>query len=71
MDDKLEGLLTYIPAWVTQMDAHSTFPVFNIKHLQALSRIWVKNRGLLQHGLATLQVVVDPTTFPPSLETGQ
>jgi len=71
MDDKLEGLLTYIPAWVTQMDAHSTFPVFNIMYLQALFRIWVKNRGILQHVSAIPQAVLDPTTFPPLLETGQ
>ena len=67
MDGKLEALLAHIIAWVTEMGAISTFPVFKTKNLKALS----DGRGESVRRLAALLTSVDPAMFPPSGGTGQ
>jgi hypothetical protein len=59
MDDELNTLFSCISAWVTELDAYSTFPAFNIKRLRGLSRVWVKNRDGIEHILAALPLLDD------------
>jgi hypothetical protein len=59
MDRGLNTLLDCISAWVTDLDAYSTFPAFNIKHLQGLCRIWVKNRDAIGNVLTVLPLLDD------------
>jgi len=54
MDHELDTSFSCISAWVTELDAHSTFPAFNMKHLRRLSRIWVKNRDAIADMFAAL-----------------
>lgn len=69
MDHGLNTLLNCISAWVTELDAYSTFPAFNIKHLQGLCRIWVKNRDAMGHVLRVLPLFDDGNRYLPSMET--
>jgi hypothetical protein len=57
MDDELNMLFSCISAWVTELDAYSTFPASNIKHLRGLSRIWVKNRDAIEYISAALPLL--------------
>jgi hypothetical protein len=59
MDDEVNTLFSRISAWVTELDAYSTFPAFDIKHLRGLSRIWVKNRDAIEHISAALLLLDD------------
>ena len=56
MDRKLNNLFDRIPAWVAELDAHSTFPIFNVKRLLGLTHIWVKNRDAIEHVSAALRL---------------
>jgi hypothetical protein len=53
MDQRLYTAFNWISAFVTELDAHSTFPAFDIKRLQRLSRVWLKNRDAVEHILAS------------------
>jgi hypothetical protein len=72
MDNKLNTLFNCIPAWVTELDGYSTFPAFDIKRLQCLSRIWLKNKGAIEHILSALPLLDEPNSDLPPLpvETG-
>jgi hypothetical protein len=63
MGHKLDIQLAYIPACVAQMDAYSTFPALNIKHLHKLSHTWLKTSDALQQVLMALPPVDGPSTF--------
>jgi hypothetical protein len=69
MDHGLNTLINCIPAWVTELDAYSTFPALNIKRLQGLCRIWVKNRDAIRHALTVLPLLDDSDRYLPSMET--
>lgn len=69
MDDNLDTLFSHISAWCTDLDGYSTFPVFDIKRLQSLSRIWLKERDTIRRILAALPPLGEPDSYPPSLET--
>ncbi|KAI0287092.1 hypothetical protein BC826DRAFT_1108726 [Russula brevipes] len=56
MDRQLETLISCIDVWVTGLDGYSTFPAFDIKHLQGQSRVWVKKRDAIRNILAALLV---------------
>ncbi|KAI0298320.1 hypothetical protein BC826DRAFT_1184463 [Russula brevipes] len=56
MDRQLETLFSCIGVWVTGLDGYSTFPAFDIKHLQGQSRVWVKKRDDIRNILAALLV---------------
>jgi hypothetical protein len=69
MDHELNTLLGRISAWVTELDAYSTFPAFNIKHLRRLCRIWVKNRDAIEHVLTAPPLLDERNRYLPLLET--
>ncbi|KAI0287091.1 hypothetical protein BC826DRAFT_75714 [Russula brevipes] len=48
MDQQLETLFSCIGVWVTKLDGYSTFPAFDVKHLQSQSRVWVKKRDAVR-----------------------
>jgi hypothetical protein len=66
MDHELDTSFSCISAWVTKLDAYSTFPAFDVKHLRRLSRIWVKNRDAIADTLAALLPLEES---PSPLET--
>jgi len=69
MDQQLETLFSCIDVWVTQLDAYSTFPAFDIKHLQSQSRVWVKKRDAIRNILAALLPGGEHNGNSSSLET--
>jgi hypothetical protein len=69
MDQQLEALFSYIDVWVTRLDAYSTFPAFDIKHLQSQSRIWVKKRDAIRNILAALPLGGEHNSNSSSLGT--
>jgi len=70
MDQKLNTAFNWISACVTELDAHSTFPTFDIKRLQRLSRVWLKNRDAVEHILASPSFADERSGQLPPLETG-
>jgi hypothetical protein len=70
MDQKLSTGFNCISGWVTELDAHSTFPAFDIKRLQRLSRVWLKKRDAIEHILAFPSFVDEPSGQLPPLEIG-
>ena len=70
MDQKLSTGFNCISGWVTELDAHSTFPAFDIKGLQRLSRVWLKNRDAIEHILASPSFVDGPSGQIPTVEAG-
>ena len=70
MDQKLNVAFKCISGWVTELDAHSTFPTSDIKRLQRLSRVWLKNRDVIEQILASLSFVDEPSSQLSPLETG-
>jgi hypothetical protein len=69
MDHRLNALHNWISAWVTELDAYSTFPVFDIKCLRDLCRVWMKNREVVGHVLTALLLLDERGRYLPSLET--
>ena len=69
MDYKLDTLLDCVTTRIANTNSNSTFTVFNIKHLQYLSRAWVNKRHTFEHLLAALQSLGDLTTSPSIQET--
>jgi|SRR5712671_2339479 len=65
MDTELGPLFGCISAWVTKLDAYSTFPTLKIKDLQRISCIWMKNKDVIEHTLA----VLSPPDEPNSVES--
>jgi len=63
VDAELGTLFSCISAWVTELDAYSTFPALKIKDLQRLSCIWMKNQDTIEHILAVLSSPDGPITF--------
>jgi hypothetical protein len=68
MDNKLNAAFNCISGWVTELEAHSTFPAFDIKRLQRLSRVWLENREAIEHVLASLPSSDQPSSHIPPLE---
>ncbi|KAI0298314.1 hypothetical protein BC826DRAFT_123055 [Russula brevipes] len=69
MDRQLDTLFSCIDVWVTKLDAYSTFPAFDINHLQSQSRTWVKRRDAIRNTLAALPPGGEYNSDPSSLET--
>ncbi|KAI0298318.1 hypothetical protein BC826DRAFT_1174220 [Russula brevipes] len=69
MDRQLETLFSCIDVWVARLDGYSTFPAFDIKHLQGQSRVWVKKRDAIRNILAALQLGGEHNSNTSSLET--
>jgi hypothetical protein len=66
MDYPLNTLFAHISCWVNEVDTYSTFPIFPIKRLQSLCRVWVKNRDVVEQQLSAIL----PLTDEPNASSG-